>query len=137
VNDSSKFENPDSQKQKDLQETGQITIKLGERILSLHSQLLNTIEQSVIATDLNGIVIYWNRFAEQLYGWSAEEFIGRNIMKLTTPKPSIRQADEVMTQLRQGKSWTGEFIVQRKDGTTFPVQITSSPLPKASGRKKD
>lgn len=49
-------------------------------------------------------------------------------MDLTTPKPSARQADQIMSQLREGKSWTGEFTVQRKDGTTFPAQITNSPI---------
>ncbi|MDQ3711451.1 MAG: PAS domain S-box protein [Acidobacteriota bacterium] len=133
MNDSSKFENLNTQKQEDLKKTEHIIIEpvaeqLSEEVLSLHAQLLNTIEQSVFATDLGGIVIYWNRVAEQLYGWLAEEAIGRNVLELTTPKPSIRQAAEIMTRLRQGKSWTGEFIMQRKDGTTFPAQITNSPI---------
>ncbi len=133
MNDSSKIENLNAQKQQDMKKTEYISIKpvaeqLSEEVLSLHAQLLNTIEQSVIATDLGGIVIYWNRFAEQIYGWSAEEAIGRNVGKLIMPKTSIRQADEIMTQLRQDKSWTGELTVQRKDGTTFPAQITNSPI---------
>lgn len=72
--------------------------------------------------------VYWNRFAEQLYGWSAEEAIGQQITQLTTPEPSTRQADEIMSELRQGKSWTGEFTVQRKDGAAFPAQVTNSPV---------
>ncbi len=131
--DSSKTENLNTHKQTDVKKTEYICIKpvaeqLSEEVLSLHAQLLNTIEQCVIATDLGGIVVYWNRFAEQLYGWLAEEAIGRNVMELITPKPNSRQADEIVTQLRQGKSWTGEFIMQRKDGTTFPAQITNSPI---------
>ena len=133
MNDSSKIENLNPQEQEDLKRTESINVKpfaeqLSDEALSLHAQLLNTVEQSVIATDLGGIVIYWNLYAEELYGWSAEEAIGRNIMELTTPRPSIRQADEIMTQLRQGKSWTGELIVQRKDGTSFPAQTTNSPI---------
>ena len=128
MNNSSKIENLNAQKQEELKKTEYNVVKPAKRVSTLQAQLLNTIEQSVIATDLEGIVIYWNRFAEQLYGWSDEEAIGRNIPELTTPKPNIQQADEIMTQLRQGKSWTGEFIVQRKDGTTFPAQITNSPI---------
>lgn len=103
-------------------------VSVGESVLSFQAQLLNTIEQSVIATDLDGTVIYWNRFAERLYGWSNKEVLGRNILDLTTPKPNQRQAEEIMSQLRQGKSWTGEFIVGRKDGTTFPAQVINSPV---------
>jgi PAS domain S-box-containing protein len=122
------FENQKAHKQEDLKKTEYMPFRPAKKFLSLQARLLNAIEQSVIATDLDGIVIYWNRFAEQLYGWSAEEAIGRQIIKLTTPKPTVRQADEIMAELRQGKSWTGEFLVQRKDGATFPAQITNSPI---------
>jgi len=128
VNDTTKSKNLISQKQKDRKETGNTSIQAIEETLTFHAQLLNTIEQSVIATDLDGIVIYWNQFARKLYGWSAEETIGRNITELTTPKPTLQQAQEIISKLRQGESLVGEFIVQRKDGTTFPAQITNSPI---------
>ncbi|HYJ47875.1 MAG TPA: response regulator, partial [Pyrinomonadaceae bacterium] len=44
-----------------------------EEALRLQAHLLNTVEQAVIATDSNGTIIYWNRFAEKLYGWPAAE----------------------------------------------------------------
>ena len=81
------FENQKAHKQEDLKKTEYMPFRPAKKFLSLQARLLNAIEQSVIATDLDGIVIYWNRFAEQLYGWSAEEAIGRQIIKLTTPKP--------------------------------------------------
>ena len=92
------------------------------------AHLLDTVEQSVIATDLDGIVIYWNQFAQKLYGWTAEEAIGRQIVELTTPEAMTEQALEIMSHLREGESWIGEFNVQRRDGTTFPVQIINSPI---------
>ncbi len=92
------------------------------------AHLLARVEQAIIATDLDGIVIYWNQFAEQLYGWTSTEAIGRNIMELTTPEQMTEQALDIMYRLRQGESWTGEFNVQRRDGTTFPVQIINSPI---------
>jgi two-component system CheB/CheR fusion protein len=99
-----------------------------EKAVRFHANLLNTIEQSVIATDLDGMVIYWNRFAEKLYGWTAKEALGRRIMELTTPEMFAGQAEEIMSDVRQGKSWTGEFTVRRKDGTTFPAQVFNSPI---------
>lgn len=96
--------------------------------LSFHAQLLDTIGQSVIATDLDGIVIYWNRFAERLYGWTAAEATGRNVIELVSSKPSLLEAEEIMTLLRRGEIWTGEFIARRKDGVSFPIQSVNSPI---------
>ncbi|MEO8436758.1 MAG: PAS domain S-box protein [Pyrinomonadaceae bacterium] len=99
-----------------------------EESTGFKGSLLDGVEQSVIATNLDGVVIYWNQFAQQLYGWTAQEAIGRHIMELTTPEVMAEQALEIMSELRLGKSWTGEFKVRRRDGTTFPVQIINSPI---------
>jgi PAS domain S-box-containing protein len=96
--------------------------------ISFQAHLLDTVEQAVIATDLNGIITYWNHFAETLYGWSAEEIIGRNIIEITPAKPSLDRASEIMSRLRNGESWSGELLVQRRDGTTFPAMVTDSPI---------
>ncbi|HMF56994.1 MAG TPA: PAS domain-containing protein, partial [Pyrinomonadaceae bacterium] len=92
------------------------------------AHLLNSVGQAVIATDLRGIVTYWNKFAEKLYGWSAEEATGRSIMELTPAPPSQKRADEIMARLRAGESWSGEFPVRRRDGTTFTAEVTNVPL---------
>lgn len=102
--------------------------KTAEESIRFQANLLDTVEQSVIATDLDGIVIYWNQFAQKTYGWTAQDAIGRHVMELTTPEVMAEQALEIMSHLRQGNSWTGEFKVQRRDGTTFPAQIINSPI---------
>ncbi|HEX8566638.1 MAG TPA: PAS domain S-box protein [Pyrinomonadaceae bacterium] len=102
--------------------------KQSEKSIRFQAHLLDAVEQSVIATDLNGVVLFWNRFAEKLFGWTAEEALGRNIMELTTPKVLAAQAEDIMSRLRRGKSWSGEFNVQRRDGTTFPAQVFNSPI---------
>ncbi len=99
----------------------------------IQARLLDTVEQSIIATDLDGIVVYWNQFAEQLYGWTSPEAIGRHIMDLTTPAAMTEQAVDILSHLRQGESWTGEFNVQRRDGTTFPAQVINSPINDENG----
>ncbi|MGB7926444.1 MAG: PAS domain S-box protein [Pyrinomonadaceae bacterium] len=102
--------------------------KAAEESVRFQAHLLRAVEQSIIATDLDGIVIYWNHFARTLYGWTAQEAIGRHIMELTTPEVMAEQAIEIMSHLRQGESWAGEFNAQRRDGTTFPAQIINSPI---------
>jgi PAS domain S-box-containing protein len=44
--------------------------------------LLESVGQSVIATNAVGKITYWNKVAEQIYGWSAEEAVGENVAKL-------------------------------------------------------
>lgn len=92
------------------------------------AELLNTIGQAVIATDLNGMISFWNKAAEQMYGWRAEEVIGKNIIYVTPTQQTKEQAIEIMRELSQGHSWSGEFMVQRKDGTIFPVFVTNAPI---------
>jgi PAS domain S-box-containing protein len=107
--------------------------KKTEEAIRFQAHLLDTVEQAVIATNLEGVVIYWNRFAEKLYGWSAEEAVARSIMELTTPEISHEQSVKIMAQLSVGKSWAGEFIVQNKEGTTFPAQVFNSPITDVDG----
>jgi diguanylate cyclase (GGDEF)-like protein/PAS domain S-box-containing protein len=95
---------------------------------SFHARLLDALGQAVIATDPLGKVLYWNRAAESLYGWSAEEAMGRSIMEVTPSEDLVERAEEIMSELKSGKSWTGEFTVRRKDGTTFPALVTDTPV---------
>ena len=108
--------------------------KQSEEFLRFQAQLLNTVEQSVIATALDGTVTYWNRFAEQLYGWTTIEAVRRNVMELTMPEMMEEQGAEIMARLRQGESWSGEFNVQRKDGVMFPAQVSNSPVNDPDGK---
>jgi PAS domain S-box-containing protein len=107
--------------------------KSAEESIRFQAHLLNTVEQSVIATDLDGTVIYWNHFAEKLYGWTAKEAMGRSITDLIMPDIMAEQAAEIMSLLRKGKSWSGEFQVRRRDGTTFPAQVFNSPIEDGQG----
>src|SRR6185295_15802731 len=102
--------------------------KQAEQEISFQAHLLDAVEQAVIATDLEGKIIYWNSFAERLYGWSASEALAANIIDIT-PAASLReQAEEILSSLKRGESWSGEFMVRRRDGTEFPVMVTDSPI---------
>lgn len=106
--------------------------KAHEQIV-LQANLLAAVGSAVIATDLDGRVIYWNSAAEKLYGWSSEEALGRSTLELTVAGSSEEQAQEIMRDLAAGKSWSGEFQVQRKDGSLFPAFVTDSPLLDSEG----
>lgn len=91
-------------------------------------EVLACLGQAVIATDLDGVVFYWNAAAENLYGWTAHEAIGTNIGALTVPDISAAAAEEIMAALGRGVAWSGGFPVRHKDGTIFTALVTDSGL---------
>jgi PAS domain S-box-containing protein len=106
--------------------------RAAERLL-FQAQLLEQVRAGVIATDLDGIVTHWNDYAEKLYGWSREEALGRNVAELVVGPAEAGSADEIMESLRAGDTWEGEFVVRRKDGSTFPAHVTNSLIYDARG----
>jgi len=97
-------------------------------------KVLELLQQAVIVTDLAGVVSFVNPFAERLYGWNATEAVGRNVMEITVPEVARDQGLEIMNALRAGRSWSGEFPVQRRDGTRFLAQVTDTPVCDEQGR---
>src|SRR5690348_13502836 len=93
----------------------------------------NSTDQAVIATDLTGKVVFWNRTAEQIYGWNWQEAVGRNIAELLVPDAQKHDATKIMAKLRQGKSWTGTFKLRRRDGTEFIGAVTDQPMLDSDG----
>jgi PAS domain S-box-containing protein len=92
------------------------------------ARMFGVVKVAIIATRPNGTIVYWNPFAEELYGWQVQEVIGRNIIELMVPKENVQSAKDIIAPVRAGKSWTGEFTLGRRDGTHLTVYATDSPL---------
>ena len=109
--------------------------KFAEEKTRFQASLLNAVGQSVIATDTGGNITYMNRAAEKLYGWRSDEALGRSILDVTVPQLSHAQAEEIMTDLTQREgTWSGEFIVKHRDGTTFPVEVNDTSILDKDGK---
>ena len=105
-----------------------------EAAIRFQAQLLNAVQQAVVATDPSGLVIFWNKFAEDLYGWTAEEAVGKRIQELT-PAPFLREhGSDIVERTAAGGSWTGEFLIQGKSAKAFPALVTSSPIRDEKGK---
>jgi len=102
--------------------------KEAEERLRFQAQLLGAVGEAVIALDTEGRVLYWNTAAEEMYGWSSEEIMGRRLRDMVVPEDLRGRAEEIAGQLRAGRSWAGEFEVRRRDGTTFSVEGTDTPV---------
>ena len=89
-------------------------------------EVLAALGQALIVTDLDGTVVQWNKAAEELYGWTAEEAVGSQINDLCVPEMAQETAADVMAALRNGVPWSGSFPVRRKDGSIFTALVTDS-----------
>ncbi len=90
------------------------------------AEQLAAMGQAVITTTPDGTVVAWNPAAELLYGWSAEEAIGRDIADLCAPPMALETSEDIMKALRAGVPWSGGFPVRRKNGTMFPSLVTDA-----------
>lgn len=97
--------------------------------IQFQARLLDAVEQAVIVTDLAGKIIYWNRYAEVLYGWNASEVINHSLVEVIIPPLLHEQYRQILESLQRGNnSSSGEFLLQGRDGKTFPAAIIASPL---------
>lgn len=99
----------------------------------LQARLLDTVEQAIAAADPNGVIIYWNRFAELLYQQPAAQVVGRNLSTLITSPVLAAQVTGVVDHLRKGAGWSGELSIKRRDGAHFPVHVNATPLLRRTG----
>ncbi|MEX2472318.1 MAG: PAS domain S-box protein [Gemmatimonadota bacterium] len=98
------------------------------RHIRFQASLLDAVGQAVIATDVEGRVTYWNRAAEEIFGWTQDEVIGRDIVDLAPAAKTRADAQGGMADLRRGQDWKGELELRRKDGSTFPALVTNAPI---------
>ncbi len=109
--------------------------KAAEAEIMFQTSLLDQVHNAVIATDLAGTVTYWNKYAEQLFGWSATEIMGRNLSEATVPsvEPGGLAAEVAGALFSEGK-WEGEVVLFRKDGSSFPAWSSDALLRDHEGR---
>ena len=91
-----------------------------EETLRQRADLLDLTHDTIFARDMNDVITYWNRGAEELYGWKGEEAVGQVSHELTQtifPAP-LKEINE--TLLRTGR-WQGELVHTKRDGATVVV----------------
>ncbi|OOY07019.1 PAS domain S-box protein [Thioclava sp. F36-7] len=104
---------------------------------SIQQHLAAIVEGSgdaIVTKDLNSIILSWNRGAETLFGFTAEEAIGQPIT-IIFPQDRVEEEADFIARLRRGERIAHfETIRQRKDGSHVPVSLTISPVRDADGQ---
>jgi PAS domain S-box-containing protein len=96
--------------------------------VDISAALLDQVRVAVVAVDLNNRVTHWNREAEQLYGWAAEEVIGQTSTSVGVAPSNKEDADEIGRRILAGESWTGEFPVMTRSGTYKRMHFHAGPV---------
>jgi len=99
-----------------------------EESASRLAAIVSSSDDAIVSKDLNGIIMSWNAAAERMFGWTAEEVIGKSIT-IIIPKERIAEEDYVLSRIRQGLVVDHfETVRQRKDGTMLQISVTISPI---------
>jgi PAS domain S-box-containing protein len=97
------------------------------------ASIVESSEDAILSKDLNGVIQSWNEGAKRIFGYSAEEIVGKPILVLVPPD---RQEEErmILEHVRRGEYVSHyETVRRRKDGTLVDISLTVSPLRDAAG----
>jgi PAS domain S-box-containing protein len=96
--------------------------------------IVESSDDAIIGKTLDGIITSWNTGAQRLYGYTAEEVIGRNI-NLLLPPERTDEIPQILERLRRGERIEHyETVRVRKDGAHLDISLTVSPIKNASGQ---
>ena len=94
--------------------------------IQFQSRILSVVQQAVVATGRGGIILYWNRFAEWMFGWTEAEVRNQTLAKITGF--TSEAASSGLSGLGAIKGWSGEVTAFRKDQSSFPAHLICSPI---------
>jgi len=95
--------------------------KQAEKDIAKKARLLDLSHDAIIVRDMEGHILYWNHGAEELYGWSREEALGKishRLLKTEFPTP----LKQMFAELCRTERWTGELVHTNRDGRRITVE---------------
>ncbi|HLY41165.1 MAG TPA: PAS domain S-box protein, partial [Terracidiphilus sp.] len=115
----------------------ELSRRTSQQIGEYRGQLASIVDSSddaIVGKDLEGRITAWNRGAERIYGYTAEETIGKNI-SLLAPRDRPDEIPQILEKIRRGESVEHFDSVRiAKDGRRLDVSISVSPIREAGGR---
>ncbi|MGD0886246.1 MAG: PAS domain S-box protein [Thermodesulfovibrionales bacterium] len=108
--------------------------KKAEEVQGRLAAIVDSAEDAIIGKDLNGIIHSWNVGAENIFGYKAEEVIGKPV-SLLVPPGHTDEVPEILARIKQGEHIESfETVRMRKDGAIIPVSLTFSAIKDKAGR---
>ena len=116
------------------EQTRRLSLEREEQQRQRVTAIVDSSDDAIIGKDLDGVITAWNPAAERMFGYRADEVVGRSIT-LIIPLDRVREEEEVLARLRRGEQIDHFETVRRtKDGRMLEVVLTISPLRDATGR---
>lgn len=104
------------------------------RAALLLKAVVDSSDDAIISKDLNGVIMSWNKSAQRLFGYTAEEAIGKTVAELLIPADRQEEEPNILARLARGERVDHfETVRRRKDGTLLDISLTISPIKDASG----
>ena len=108
--------------------------KRSEEMAQRLASIVESSDDAIISKDLNGTITSWNKGAERLFGYAAEEAIGKPITMLIPPDRQDEEAT-IIDRIRRGERIEHyETVRRRKDGSSVEISLTVSPIRNAQGK---
>lgn len=101
---------------------------MDSNILKQRAKAFDYLFDSVVVTDLQGIITDWNKGSEALYGYSKEEAIGKPVSILHVPEDIDRITSEVISAVERSGKWTGEIRMLHKNGPIGWIESMCVPI---------
>jgi PAS domain S-box-containing protein len=98
------------------------------------ASIVESSSDAIVSKDINGIITSWNRGAERLFGYAAEEVIGKSIT-LLIPEDRLNEEPEILARIRRGERVDHyDTVRRRKDGSLIDVSLSVSPVKDPNGK---
>ena len=108
-------------------------LRENEERLRWLASIVDFSDDAIVSKNLDGVITSWNRGAERVFGYAAEEAIGQPIT-IVIPKDRHDEERTILTRIRRGERIDHfETVRQRKDGSLIVVSLTVSPVKNANG----
>jgi diguanylate cyclase (GGDEF)-like protein/PAS domain S-box-containing protein len=105
--------------------------------LKLQSATLEAAANAIVITDFHGQIKWVNHAFTTMTGYSREEVVGKNPRLLKSGKQSEACYADLWSTISAGKVWRGELVNRRKDGTTYPEEMTITPVIQGHGNNAE
>jgi PAS domain S-box-containing protein len=121
---------------RDITERRNLERQLAERLAAARflASIVKSSEDAIVSKSLEGIIQSWNSSAEKLFGYSANEVIGKHI-SLIIPPDRAAEEEQIISRIRAGERVHHfDTVRQRKDGKFIHISLTVSPVMDEAGR---